>query len=66
MAEIVILNRWRGHRGSRRAEIRIGMDDDVHCAKLLMFTGVRYERLEEKSTPQSYPIGVVHVEHSQN
>lgn len=45
MAEIVILDTWRGKQG-RRPEIRIGEPADAGSAQLLMFTGIRYERLE--------------------
>ncbi|WP_281977981.1 hypothetical protein [Pseudorhizobium flavum] len=46
MAEIVILQNWRD-RQPRRAEIRIGKADEVVSGRLLLFTGIRYERLEQ-------------------
>ena len=45
MAEIVVLNRWRDQQ-RRKPEIEIGRSLEVESAKLLMFTGVRYERLD--------------------
>lgn len=45
MAEIVVLNRWRQQQ-RRRPEILIGRDETVETGQLLIFTGVRYERLE--------------------
>ncbi|CAD7027646.1 hypothetical protein REJC140_02527 [Pseudorhizobium endolithicum] len=46
MAEIVILERWReGQR--RRPEIRIGGKAGEGAGQLLLFTGIRYERLEQ-------------------
>lgn len=45
MAEIVVLNRWREQQ-RRKPEIRIGRPDTAETAQLLIFTGVRYERLE--------------------
>ena len=46
MAEIVILNNWRENQRDRRPEIRIGEGADTRSAQLLLFTGIRYERLE--------------------
>ena len=43
MAEIVILNRWRSEH-ARKPQVRIGEPQDA--GRLLMFTGVRYERYE--------------------
>jgi|GEM_PF-4632926 len=45
MAEIVVLNRWREQQ-RRKPEIQIGRQPDTQGAQLLMFTGVRYERLD--------------------
>jgi len=44
MAEIVVLNRWRGEN-ARRPQIRIGESESA--GQLLLFTGVRYERFED-------------------
>ncbi|MCJ8517341.1 hypothetical protein ABID21_000089 [Pseudorhizobium tarimense] len=49
MAEIVVLNRWREQQ-RRRPEIMIGRSQGAESAQLLMFTGVRYERLESMSS----------------
>ncbi|MCF6370437.1 hypothetical protein [Rhizobium halophilum] len=45
MAEIVVLNTWREQQ-RRKPEIMIGRSQEPESAQLLMFTGVRYERLE--------------------
>ncbi|MEQ1407594.1 hypothetical protein [Rhizobium sp. YS-1r] len=45
MAEIVVLNRWRSEN-IRRPQIRIGEEDDA--GRLLLFTGVRYERFDDR------------------
>lgn len=45
MAEIVVLNRWREQQ-RRKPEIQIGRQPEAGSAQLLMFTGVRYERLD--------------------
>lgn len=55
MAEIVILDRWRD-RQARGPEIRIGEKPNDGSAQLLMFTGIRYERLDSvpgKSVPNA-------------
>ena len=46
MAEIVVLNRWRSERAPNRPQIKIGEAKDV--GQLLMFTGVRYERFDNR------------------
>jgi hypothetical protein len=46
MAEIVVLNKWRDQRG-RRPQIRIGEKSDV--GEIVFFTGVRYERFDDRS-----------------
>lgn len=53
MAEIVVLNRWREQQ-RRKPEIQIGSQADTQGAQLLMFTGVRYERLD-RVMPQAVP-----------
>ncbi len=53
MAEIVVLNRWREQQ-RRKPEIQIGSQADTQGAQLLMFTGVRYERLD-RVIPQAVP-----------
>ena len=56
MAEIVVLNRWREQQ-RRKPEIFIGRSQDAEGAQLLMFTGVRYERLESMvSQPAQKPM----------
>ncbi|MGK6315272.1 hypothetical protein [Neorhizobium sp. DT-125] len=45
MAEIVVLNRWRAEH-ARRPQIRIGEKEDA--GRLLLFTGVRYERFDDR------------------
>ena len=45
MAEIVILNRWRSEH-SRRPQIKIG--ETKEAGQLLFFTGVRYERFDDR------------------
>lgn len=45
MAEIVVLNRWRAEN-MRRPQIRIGEGEDA--GRLLLFTGVRYERFDDR------------------
>ena len=45
MAEIVILNRWRSEH-PRRPQIKIGEAKDA--GQLLFFTGVRYERFDDR------------------
>lgn len=59
MAEIVVLNRWREQQ-RRKPEIRIGHQDTAETAQLLIFTGVRYERLE--NVPQRAPVPVMLLE----
>jgi hypothetical protein len=47
MAEIVVLQRWReGQR--RRPEIRIGEKAGEGSGQVLLFTGIRYERLDQR------------------
>lgn len=51
MAEIVVLNRWRSENARMRSEnarkpqVRIG--EPAEAGKLVLFTGVRYERFED-------------------
>jgi len=45
MAEIVVLNRWRAEH-EWRPQIRIGEGGD--SGRLLLFTGVRYERFDDR------------------
>lgn len=45
MAEVVVLKRWRQQQ-RRRPEILIGHHETAETAQVLIFTGVRYERLE--------------------
>ena len=52
MAEIVVLNRWR-EKQRPRPEILIGSRPETGSAQLLMFTGVRYERLEAIQPPSA-------------
>lgn len=51
MAEIVVLNRWR-LRPSRRPPVHIGRPQEKE-GKLLLFTGVRYERAGDASRRQA-------------
>lgn len=54
MAEIVILNKWRAEK-VRRPQIRIGENEDRGDAgkdgagKIVLFTGVRYERFDDRN-----------------
>ncbi len=57
MAEIVVLNRWREQQ-RRKPEIQIGSQADTQGAQLLMFTGVRYERLD-RVMPQAVPTAML-------
>lgn len=56
MAEIVILQRWREEPG-RRSRIRIGKPAKKE-GKVLLFTGVRYERFVDMPlrTPSQNPM----------
>ncbi|WJR67678.1 hypothetical protein QTA58_02620 [Neorhizobium sp. CSC1952] len=45
MAEIVVLNRWKAEHVPR-PQIRIGESGDA--GRLLLFTGVRYERFDDR------------------
>jgi hypothetical protein len=45
MAEIVVLNKWRDRHG-RRPQVRIGAAEET--GELVMFTGVRYERFDDR------------------
>lgn len=45
MAEIVVLNKWRDRHG-RRPQVRIGVAEE--SGELVMFTGVRYERFDDR------------------
>jgi len=49
MAEIVVLNKWRSDN-ARRPQIRIGeLDEAGRIGKIVLFTGVRYERFDDRS-----------------
>jgi hypothetical protein len=53
MAEIVILNKWRAEK-AHRPQIRIGEAADAgKTAKIVLFTGVRYERYEALADRQN-------------
>jgi hypothetical protein len=60
MAEIVVLNRWRDQQ-RRKPEIHIGRQETAETAQLMIFTGVRYERLETVP-PQRVSIPVMLLE----
>lgn len=60
MAEIVVLNRWREQQ-RRKPEIHIGRHETAETAQLLIFTGVRYERLETMP-PQMASVPVLLLE----
>jgi len=45
MAENVVLNKWRSEK-ARRPQIRIGEIEDA--GQIVLFTGVRYERFEDR------------------
>ncbi|WP_117195409.1 hypothetical protein [Rhizobium terrae] len=46
MAEIVVLNRWRSEHAARRPQIKIG--EVKEAGQILLFTGVRYERFDDR------------------
>jgi len=51
MAEIVVLNKWRAQR-NHHPQVRIGEQADT--AEIVFFTGVRYERFEERRGVDRY------------
>ncbi|MGW9231257.1 hypothetical protein ACWGPT_10360 [Pseudorhizobium sp. NPDC055634] len=59
MAEIVTLQNWRD-RLPRRPEILIGKRDDLASGRLLLFTGIRYERLDQAPAARTAPIVIEH------
>jgi hypothetical protein len=48
MAEIVIMNAWRDRNGRKAESNRISIGSTQPVGEVVLFTGVRYERFDDR------------------